>query len=182
MRSGQISITPVTTKIDRNPPKPKTLPGEWVIIVLIVIFIVICIIVIYLVIVPNLFKSTSPPVNNPLLNPKGCPPSVAPVNLTATQVLFSRANIIVQWDAVLTTTTPDNTILGYNIYLSATPGITKSNTPGVYTPVVTKTMFKTSAGANLVGGVTYYYRVATVDTCGTGEISTEEISFTPTQT
>lgn len=163
-----------------KPPKPKTLAGEWIAIAIIIVVVIILILILFLVIKPNLYKSSSAPVNNPLLHPLGCPTSPPPTNIAANQFLFTRANMALTWTAVLTTTTPGQTILGYNIYIGTSPGVT-SNIGGIYTPVALKTVYVDSSGASLVGGKTYYINVATVDTCGSGLLGTE-ISFTPTQT
>jgi hypothetical protein len=160
------------------PPKQKNTIVDWVVIVIIVIAVVILIIILFVVIKPELFKPTSPPVYNPLTNPLGCPTSPPPTNVTASQTPNVKPNISLTWNAVLTPTTPGQTILGYNIYLGLSPGIAPSNTGATYTPVALKTMFVTSNGAPITANTTYYIRVATVDTCGSGALSSPEVSFT----
>lgn len=165
--------------MDTARQKQQTVPAEWFVIGAIVIVSIILIIIIFAVLRPRLFSSTSPENTDPLLNPKGCITTLPPVGLMAGQVLTSRPNIDVSWDARTVTATPGEQILGYNIYISTNPNVTKSSASPIYTPVIFKRIFKTGGGVAIVEDTTYYYRVSTVDTCGEGELSSEEVSFTP---
>ena len=161
------------------PPKEKTSRAEWIVLIIITIIVIAIILYIFLVLRNNLFKSTSPPNTDPLVNPKGCPTSSPPTNIFAEQNLLSRTSIDITWNPVFTTTTPDEFVLGYNVYVSKSPNITESISPQ-YTQAAFKRVYKDSLGINLITGVKYYINVATVDSCGAGELnSANEISFTP---
>lgn len=180
-----VSVDP--EKLNQNPQpnkpvKPKTKPSEWVVLAIIFVIVIIVTLIIFLVLKPQLFQSTSPPNSDPITNPKGCPTSPPPSNIIASQVLLTRASIDLNWTPVLTTTTPGEQILGYNIYINKSPAVTKTNSgTGIFTPVALKRLYKDGFGSNLLVGITYYINISTVDSCGNGElVSTNEISFTPT--
>lgn len=154
--------------------KNKTTGGEWIVIGIIVLIVIIAIVVVYLVYVPQLFQGSSvvaptPPNQNPTI----CPTSSPPVNFTAVQNDLTEPTMDVAWDAVLITNTPGEMVLGYNIYLSNNPGITDVNKQlKTFSQVPQKRL------RGLDEATTYYFKVSTVDTCGTGELSTEEGTFT----
>lgn len=156
---------------------PPTSPPEWIALVVIVVLLVLAFLFIYFYIKPQLFKSTS---YIPPSAPSGqviCPTSVAPSGLTATEVDFATPSFDASWNAVLTPTTTGATILGYNIYVSTTPGITKTNTAKTGFTPIPQIRVEHAQGASLSYGTMYYYRVSTVDTCGEGDLSTEEASI-----
>jgi len=157
-------------------PKKTTTPAEWIVIGVIVVLIVLGILLMYLVLFPRLFQGSSTPTPSfPV--PKGCPPADTPTGLTASQTNTSKPNVDLSWNPVLVSNTPGNTILGYNIYASTLPGITESNKVlATFTVVPEKRLFATGQ-SSIKGNTTYYFVVATVDTCATSPIS-PEISFT----
>lgn len=152
----------------------KTTGVEWGVIAAIAIIVVLLIVAMYLVLTPKLFGGSTAIVPTPpnLRNPAICPTSDPPTGLSANQVTPSEPSVDVSWDAVLGANTAGEKVLGYNIYLSETSGITEANKVlRIFTQVPYKRLL------NLEPGTQYYYKVATVDSCGVGVLSTEEGSF-----
>ena len=161
------------------PPKKTTAPLELVFLAIIVVGVVIMVLVIILVLKPKLFSGqVAAPVPGGIPASNTCPTSPGPTNLTATVQDVSVASFEAKWDPILTATTPNVQILGYNIYVSTTPGITLQNTTssGFTVPPQMKVL-KSSSGA-LVFGQKYYFKVQTVDQCGAGDLSSQETSIT----
>lgn len=157
-----------------NQDKPRTIAGEWIVLIIIVVISIIVILVIFLVLEPLSSQSTTEPPDD-INDGLGCPTSDAPTNLIATQTDMTAPNIDLIWDPVLTTNTPGQSVIGYNVYTSNSPGVTKSVTAS-YTPIK-YIRITTANGSGLLIGTQYYMRVATIDTCGEGELSIET-SFT----
>jgi hypothetical protein len=158
--------------------KKKTITGEWIVIALIIVIIVIGIIVIWFVFVPQLFK-VSKTVTPGLPPPKGCPVSNTPTGLISGQTNTVKPNVDLTWNAVLTTNTSGETIYGYNIYASGTPGITEQNKQKAAFSVVPQIRVYSTATGPIKANTIYYFVVTTVDSCGESPISIET-SFTPT--
>ena len=163
----------------KQKPKSKTVASEWIVLAIIVVISILIVIFIYAVLEPNLFKSTSKPTSAiPTSQNKNCLKSSPPKNLKATQGLLTTPSIDVTWDPVATTSPTEERLIGYNIYLSKFANITTTIKP-IFTAVVSKRLFEESSGEKIVAKTTYHYKVATVDTCGVGPLSSEEGSFTP---
>ena len=150
---------------------------EWIGLIL---FVVVCVIAVYVIfwrLEPELFSGSDFNVDGRPTNVVTCPTSLAPVNLSAVVNDVSKASFDASWDPVLTTVSPNQTILGYNVYVSTTTGITKANT-GIagFTPTPGVRVTQTSNGS-LDFGTIYYFRVSTVCTCGEGILSSEEVAI-----
>lgn len=162
--------------MDDNKP-PPTSPPEWVAFVVIIVLLVSAFLFLYFYIKPQLFSGS---VYQPPSAPSGavvCPTSPPPTGLTAAKVDFAKPSFDASWNPVLTTTTAGQTITGYNVYVNTAPGITKENTTKAgYTPIPQVRVLH-ALGASLVFGTKYFFRVATVDTCGEGDLSSEEFGI-----
>ncbi len=164
---------PAPQRFERKP----TSVGEWITIALIVVIIVLGFLLIWFIFFPQLFQSKAFSIPA-FQTPKGCPVSNAPTGLAATQINTTKPNVDLSWNAVLTPNTSGETILGYNIYSSTTPGISDSNKQkAAFTVVPEKRLFSTAQGP-VKAGTTYYFTVTTVDSCGESGLSSE-VSFTP---
>tara|TARA_R110001632_G_scaffold200941_1_gene323649 strand:+ start:1784 stop:2272 length:489 start_codon:yes stop_codon:yes gene_type:complete len=155
----------------------KTSLVEWIGLIL---FVVVCVIVVYIIfwrLEPELFSGSDFVIDGRPTNIVTCPTSLAPVNLSAIVNDVSKPSFDASWDPVLTTVTPNQTILGYNVYVSTTTGITKTNT-GIagFTPTPGVRVTSTSNGS-LDFSTIYYFRVSTVDSCGNGILSSEEFAI-----
>ena len=160
-------------------PKVVTTPAEWIGVVVIIILSVAVVLYILLYLRPQLFAGTTgfgPSSNLPTT--ETCSTSAPPGNLSATVGDFAKPSFDATWDAVFVTSTPSASILGYYIYVSPNPGITISNTARTSFTVVPQVRVVSSSGGGLSFGRTYYFKVATVDTCGTGILSNEEGQIT----
>ena len=157
--------------------KGKTTGGEWIGILVVFIVIALLIVVVYIFYVPDLFQgSTVEPPQPPGQGAAVCPTSDAPTNLAGIQTDFSQGTADLTWDPVLTTNTQNEVVLGYNVYLSTNPGITEQNKVlRDFTPVPATKL------TGLQEGTEYYFKIATVDSCGTGALSTDEATFTTAQ-
>jgi hypothetical protein len=91
---------------------------------------------------------------------------------------FAVPSFDASWMAVLAPTTIGAIILGYNIYVNTTPGITTTNTTKTGFTPIPQVRVEHSQGNTLAFNTQYYFRVSTVDTCGEGTLSTEEFSIT----
>jgi len=161
-----------------KPPKKPTTPPEWIGVITLVILTIVVFLILWFVVKPKLFSSSSNVnVPNGLPTSTTCATSPAPTNLSATVGDFANPTFDAKWDPVLTATTPGNTVLGYNIYVSTIAGITLDNTKSAgFTASPTIRVKKSSTGP-LVFGTTYHFKVQTVDTCGLGVLSTEEFTI-----
>jgi len=163
------------TVIKRRSPIIVTSGGEWVGVLVVIILAITAIIVIYVVLRPRLRRSSSyEPVQPPNLA-VNCPTSKAPINLAYTIEDVSKPSFDASWSPVFIPNTTGALILGYNVYVSKTPGITNKNTKlAGFTPIPQSRIIAFEEG-KLKFNTTYYYRVATVDTCGEGALSSEEL-------
>jgi hypothetical protein len=157
---------------------PPTSPPEWIAFVVIIVLLVLAFLFIYFYIKPQLFQASAYVPPSAPSSTVICPTSPAPTGLTAMEVDFAVPSFDASWNAVLTPTTTGATILGYNIYVSTSPGITTTNTTKTGFTPIPQVRVEHCNGEDLVYGTTYYYRVDTVDTCGEGTLSTEEASIT----
>jgi hypothetical protein len=163
--------------IVREKPQIVTTRPELIVMAIIVIAAIVTMVLIYLVLKPKLFSGSKFKGAEPPSQTVTCPTSPAPTGLTAKVVDKSKASFDASWNPVLTATTAGAVIVGYNVYVSTKPGITALNTSVAGfapSPLIRVT---TTGSGNLQFGVTYYYRVATVDTCGPGALSAEEFSI-----
>lgn len=157
--------------------KNNTSAVEWGGVIITIIAISVIIYIIFYLLRPRLFSGSGVVSDGRPSNAVVCPTSPAPINLQAVVNDVSKASFDASWDSVLTTTSPNQIILGYNVYISKISGITKQNTTMAgFTPVSRVRATVSSAGA-LEFDTIYYFRVATVDSCGEGELSTEEIAI-----
>jgi len=163
--------------MDDNKP-PPTSPPEWIAFFVIIVLLVVAFLLIYFYIKPQLFSGS---VYVPPSAPSGtvsCPTSLPPTGLTASQVDFSKVSFDASWNPVLVPTTTSAVILGYNVYVNTSPGITTTNTSKTGFTPIPQVRVLNAVGTPLVYGTKYYYRVATVDTCGEGTLSSEEFGIT----
>jgi hypothetical protein len=158
-------------------PKVKTEGGEWIGIAVIIILAVIAALLLFFWLKPQLFSGSKYEPPGPPSTKVVCPTSAAPTGLAAAINDVSKPTFDASWIPITSAFTTGQTILGYHIYVSESPNITVTNTTSAYTPTPQVRVTK-AGGSKLVYGKTYYFRVATLDTCGLGEISTEEVSIT----
>ncbi len=159
-------------------PKKTTAPAEWVVIVVIIILVVAVILFIYFVLRPQLFSGSDFEGAKRPDATVVCPTTDPPTGLTAAVLDFAVPSFNASWDPVFTTTTIGQSVIGYNMYISTSPNITVGNTTlAGFTPVPQVKATKTGTGS-LQFDETYFYRVATVDTCGPGALSAEEFEIT----
>lgn len=146
-------------------------------IVVLIVLTVIVTLLLFFWLKPQLFSGSKYTPPGPPSTKVVCPTSPPPSGLVAQVNDVSKPTFDASWNPVLIAFSAGQTVLGYHIFVSTTPGITAANTTSSYTPtpVVRVT---TAAGAKLTYGTTYYFRVATLDTCGLGDISSEEVSIT----
>ena len=157
--------------------KPKTEGTELIGIAVLIIAIVIVTLVLFFFLKPKLFSGSKyVPHGTPSTNIV-CPTSSAPSGLIADVNDVSKPSFDASWNPVLIAFSAGQTVIGYHIYVSTTPGITKANTTSAYTPI-TQVKVENAGGSKLEFGKTYYFRVATLDTCGLGDISSEEATIT----
>ncbi len=166
----------MSVRFQRAPKeKQKTTVSQWIVIGVIIVLFIVAWIIIWIVLVNNLFGGSGGAVQ-PGPTP-GCTPSPGPTGLTASQPNIIIPSVLLEWTAVLNATTPGETVLRYNVYSRETPGITKTNTPGLRSDTFTINLTSTSSG-DMTSGTEVFFAVSTVDTCGEGDLS-NEISFTP---
>lgn len=150
--------------------------AEWVGSAAVVLIAIIAIVLIYYLLVTKSRTSTQGVVYKPS-STIVCATSVPPTNLTAVIRDISRPTFDASWTGVTSPFTTGATILGYNIFVNDTPGITAQNTTsGGFTPVA-QVRVRNYGKGDLKFNTTYYYRVATVDTCGQGALSDEEFQI-----
>jgi hypothetical protein len=157
--------------------KPKTEKTELIGIAVLVIIVLIITLLFFLVLRPKLFSGSTYKPPGPASTNVICPTSSAPIGLVGEVNDISEPNFEASWNPVLIAFSTGQTVIGYHIFVSTSPGITKENTSSSYTPIP-QVRVENAAGAKLEFGKTYYFRVATLDTCGLGDVSTEEISIT----
>jgi hypothetical protein len=166
-----------TNRVKTKKPVIITTGAEWAGIATVIILAVVAIVLIYFLLKPRI--RTGSTYEGPALPTLtvSCPTSVAPVNLTAFVGDVSRPSFDASWDPVLIPTTAGSIILGYNVYVSDAPNITKSdaNFAG-FAPVPQVRVIKTHS-IKLKFNTTYYFKVSTLDTCGEGPLSTEEFEI-----
>lgn len=164
--------------ISRKKPTVITTGPEWIGILVVIVLTVVAILVIYLYLKPKLFRSSGYQTATPPNFKVTCPTSQPPVGLTAIIGDHATPSFDASWTPVLVPTTSGSVILGYNVYVSTSPNVTKDNTGMAgYTPIPQVRVKTTSNGA-IAYGKTYYFRVSTVDTCGEGALSGQEFSIT----
>lgn len=162
------------------PPRPanekvkaRTSVPELVGIIVLAILATVMTLIIIFVIRPKLFSGETAVVPG-IPTTVTCPTSDPPVNLTSVVNDVSVASFQASWDPVLIPNTTGKTILGYNVYVNSTPGVTLANSGNAtFTATTTVKILKYKSGS-LAFGQTYYWRVQTVDECGPGDLSTEE--------
>lgn len=164
-------------KVIKKPPIIITTGAEWVGIAVVILLAIAVIVVIYLVLRPRIrggstYESPKPPSFS-----VSCPTSPGPTNLTAFIGDVSKPSFDASWNPVLVPTTLGAIVVGYNIFVSTTPGITVSNTRlAGFTPIP-QVRVTNDANGKLKFNTTYYFKVSTVDTCGQGILSTEEFEI-----
>lgn len=155
----------------------KTPIYEWIGIILFIVVLAIIVYYLFYNLKPQLFSGTEFEVDGRPSNAVICPASPAPVNLTASVVDFSRPSFDASWDPVLTVTTTNDKILGYNVYVGEATGVTKTNTKiAGFTPSSQVRVTVTGNGSLEFGRI-YYFKVATVSECGEGLLSDEEFAI-----
>ena len=159
-------------------PKKRTSGPEWLAVFILIVLTTVMVLIILFVLKPKIFEGQEPaPIPGQVPTSVICPTSPGPSNLSAVKEDFSKPSFQASWDPVLTTTTPGKEILGYNVYVNQNAGVTLANsTPAGFTVIPTLKVIKSSSGA-LSFGKEYFFRVQTVDECGPGDLSTEEISI-----
>jgi len=163
--------------IVREKPVTVTTVPEWIGIAVVIVFAIVAFVIIYYILRPRLFSGSQYEGAQPPSQGVSCPTSLPPIGLTAEVKDFSQASFDASWIPVLNTVTTGAQIIGYNVYVNTEPNITKQNTPlAGFTPVASVRITSSGFGP-LEFGTRYYYRVATVDTCGPGVISPQEFSI-----
>lgn len=160
--------------IERRRPTIVTSGSEWIGMLIVIVLAVIAILIIYLYLKPQLFKSKGYQPSGPPNFAVTCPTSDPPINLTAAVVDHALPSFDASWDPVFLTTTAGASVLGYNIYVSTSPGINSTNTKSAGFTPIPQVRVKNTGSGRLVFGTKYYFRVSTVDTCGSGALSSEE--------
>jgi hypothetical protein len=163
--------------VKKKPPVIVTTGTEWIGLAVVIIAAIVVIIVIYVWLKPRIRGgSTYKPAQPPSFSVT-CPTSPAPTGLTAFIGDVAKPSFDASWNPVLVPTTSGAVVVGYNVYISKTPGITTANTGlAGFTPVPQVRAIN-DANGKLKFNTTYYFRVATVDTCGQGALSTEEFQI-----
>lgn len=162
---------------EKKKDNPGTSGTEWIGIAAIVILVIVVTLLIFFWLKPQLFSGSKYVPPGPPSTKVICPTSQAPTGLSLQVNDVSKPTFDASWNPVSSAFTTGQTILGYYVYVSASPGITTSNTTGVYVPITTVRV-TTAGGTKLQFGNTYYVRVATMDTCGLGDVGSEEVSIT----
>ena len=152
--------------------RQTTSAGEWTVLALIIIASVIMTLVVFYVLRPRLFSASSAEAPTSIIQGKGCPTSEGSSGIVVSQSDATKPSIDISWDPVLMTTVPNETIIGYYVYYSVRPIVSKSASK-VYAAVP---FAKLSAG--ILASTKYYIRISTVDTCGEGPLSVDEATFT----
>ena len=163
--------------IVREKPVIVTPVSEWIGIAIVITAAIVVVILIYYLLKPRLFSGTDYKGAQPPDQGVTCPTSPAPTGLTGTVVDHSRPSFDASGGAVLTPTTGGASRIGYNVSVSETPGLSSSHTVLAGFAPSPQIRITPTGNASLQYGKIYYYRVATVDTCGPGALSTEEFSI-----
>lgn len=160
-------------KSNSKPIKPRTSVPEVIGVIVLAILTIVIVLIIIFVIRPKLFSGETNAVPG-IPTTVTCPTSQAPINLSSVVNDVSKPSFQASWNAVLTPTTAGKAILGYNVYVTDTPGITIATGGNpTFTPTTTVKITKFKGGS-LEFDQTYYWRVQTVDECGPGDLSSEE--------
>lgn len=164
-------------QIPKKNPIIVTTGQEWIGITVVLVLAIVVIIVIYIWLRPRIRQGSSYVPPRPPSLAVTCATSPAPSGLTADVNDVAKASFDASWTPVLVATTPGATVIGYNIFVSKTPGITLQNTKlAGFAPTASIRVTNSSEG-KLDFNTIYYFKVATVDTCGQGELSTEEFQI-----
>lgn len=160
--------------LKRKSPIIITTGPEWVGIVVVIILAILAMIIVYIVLRPRIRGDSTYKIATPPSIVVTCPTSPAPTGLTAFISDVSKASFDASWNAVLIPTTSGAVVLGYNVFVSQTPGITTTNTRiAGFSPIPQVRVLNSHEG-KLKFNTTYYFKVATLDTCGQSAISTQE--------
>jgi hypothetical protein len=164
-------------EIKRKSPIIVTTGAEWIGITVVIVLAILSIVLIYLLLRPRIRGRSTYEGPKPPTFAVECPTSVAPTGLTAFVGDVSKASFDASWNPVLVPTTLGAMIVGYNIYVSTSPGITTTNTGIAGFAPVPQVRVTNTSGGKLQFNTKYYFKVATVDTCGQGVLSSEEFEI-----